>query len=100
MRRIEADMKPGNISIRSCETGRREVFFHRKVGELHHPGIAVTDNGDQTGTRRKYGLLLIVPSLVLLQFWNALFTRRLEIERQEFCELLNTKRSDSRSKAM
>src|ERR1700733_1804286 len=100
MRRIEVNIKPGNISIRSCETGRREVFFHRKVGELHHPGIAVTDNGDQTGTRRKYSLLLIVPSPVLLQVWNPLLAHRLEIECQEFCELLNTKRSDGCGKAM
>jgi hypothetical protein len=74
------------------KVGRRQVFFHRKVGESYNLKIVHLDNRKQTGASSEHGVYRIFrePILAELRNWSYL-----QIECERLCEFLNTERPGS-----
>jgi hypothetical protein len=58
---------------------RSEVRYSltEKVRELHHLGIPIFDDCNQTGARGQYGLVLIRPPPIWVQLWDSSLGRRM-----------------------
>jgi hypothetical protein len=77
---------------------RCQELFDGQVRKLHHPRFSV-DDGDQTRTRGQNSAFLVVRPPVRVELWNAPLSS-VEVKREDFRQLLNTKRPDSNCKAV
>jgi hypothetical protein len=70
------------------------------VRELHHLGIPIIDDCNQTGTRGQYGLVLVRPPPIWIQLWNSSVGRHVKVNRKDLCKLFNMQGPKGDSEAL
>jgi hypothetical protein len=58
------------------------------------------DDCNQTRACRQYGLVLICPSPIWVQLWDSSVVRRIEVNRENLCKLVNAQRPNRDSETL
>jgi hypothetical protein len=100
VRRLEKNVIAGDVPTRIGQPIGGEELLDRKMGKLHHFRFSIIDNCNQTGACRQYGLVVICPSPIWVQLWNSSVSRRIKVNREDFCELFNSQRPKRNSETL